>query len=78
MKISLEKSSGRGICRFHGCKKNPLYIAPSGRIIKDTICAAITMSSAAGYHTSFYCRECVDQLYTDIKKILNPQLWSFH
>ena len=78
MKIILEKSSGRAICRYYGCKKNPLYIGKSGRILKDTICAAITMDSAAGHNTSYYCRECVDKLYVDIKTILNPQLWVFH
>lgn len=77
MKIVLEKSSGRAKCRAKQCKKLEIYIE-KGRIKKDTICAAITMDSAAGWNTSYYCRDCIDTLYSDIKKILNPALWAFH
>lgn len=78
MKIVLEKSSGRAKCRARTCKKLELYISESGRIKKDSTCAAITMDSAAGWNTSYYCRDCIDTLYNDIKKILNPALWAFH
>jgi hypothetical protein len=77
MKIQLIKASGRAICRSRTCKQLPEYISEKGRIKIDTTCAAITMDSAAGYNTSYYCRDCIDQLYLDIKKILNPALWSF-
>ena len=78
MRIELEKSSGRAKCRNSKCKKNTKFISEAGRILKDTTCVAITMDSAAGYNTSYYCRECVDEIYDDIRKILNPKLWSFH
>jgi hypothetical protein len=78
MKIELEKSSGRGKCRSGYCKQNPEYISENGRIKAGTTCVAITMRSAAGRNVSYYCRECVDQLYEDVKKILNPKLWVFH
>jgi hypothetical protein len=78
MKIELEKSSGRAKCRARDCKKLPEYITDKGRIKVNTTCVAITMDSAAGWNTSYYCRDCVDKLYEDIKKILNPKLWVFH
>jgi hypothetical protein len=78
MKIELEKSSGRAKCRSRTCKKKPEYISENGRIKAGTTCVAITMDSAAGWNTSYYCRDCVDQLYEDIRKILNPKLWVFH
>lgn len=56
----------------------PDYINERGCIKKDTTCAAITMSSAAGRNTSYYCRDCIDLVYEDIRKILNPKLWVFH
>ena len=77
MKIELEKSSCRAICRNHLCKQNPDYINEGGRIKSGTTCAVIRMWSAAGWNRSFYCRECIDQIYFDMKKILNPKLWSF-
>lgn len=78
MRIKLEKSSGRALCRNKTCKRNPEYISEAGRIKSGTTCVAITMDSAAGFNTSFYCRECVDELYQELKKVLNPALWSFH
>jgi hypothetical protein len=78
MKIILEKSSGRAICRNRQCNKNPLYISEGGTIKKDTTCVIFIMDSAGGINRSFYCRECVDKIYLDIKTILNPALWSFH
>lgn len=78
MKIRLEKSSGRAYCRNKDCSFNPDYISDKGRIKKDTTCAAITMDSSSGMNTSFYCRECIDKIYENMKKILNPALWAFH
>ncbi len=77
MKITLEKSTGRAKCRSSSCKKMTIYISGSDRIKVGTTCAAITMDSAAGVNTSYYCRDCIDQLYLDIKAILNPALWKF-
>jgi hypothetical protein len=78
MKISLEKASGRAYCRGAECKSDPKFISDSLRIKSGTTCVAISMSSAGGYNTSYYCRDCVDKLYEDMKKILNPALWIFH
>jgi hypothetical protein len=77
MKIELEKSSGRAICRNLSCKSNPDYINEGGRIKSGTTCAVIGMSSAAGWNRSFYCRECIDAIYLDLKMKLNPALWVF-
>lgn len=77
MKIELIKASGRAMCRSYDCKELPEYIK-NHRIISNTTCAAISMSSAAGWNTSYYCRDCIDKLYIDIKTVLNPKLWSFH
>jgi hypothetical protein len=77
MRIELEKSSGRAICRNQTCKSNPLYIK-DGRIKSGTTCAVIGMSSAGGWNRSFYCRECIDEIYLDLKTKLNPALWIFH
>ena len=71
MRIELIKASGRALCRSEECKKLPEYVTEKGRIKTDTTCVAITMGSAAGWNTSYYCRDCVDKLYLDIKKILN-------
>jgi len=78
MKIGLEKASGKSKCRYHTCLNKDDYINDKGRIKKGTVCAAITTDGAAGYHTSYYCRDCIEKIYTDIKKILNPALWAFH
>jgi len=78
MEISLEKASGRTKCRHLRCVNKQEYINEKGRIKKGTICAAIATDGAAGYHTSYYCRDCIDLIYIDIKKILNPALWAFH
>jgi len=78
MRIQLIKASGRALCRSKDCKRLPEYVSEKGRIKSGTTCVAITMDSAAGFNTSYYCRDCVDKLYEDLKKILNPALWVFH
>ena len=78
MQIKIEKSTGRRICRHDLCKKNPNLISDDGKIKKEVICAAVTITSSSGRSTAYYCRECIDHLYNDIKKILNPNLWILH
>lgn len=78
MKVELEKASGRSKCRYHGCLNKPEYISDKGRIKKDTICACISTQGPGGWHASYYCRDCIEKIYIDIKKILNPALWAFH
>jgi hypothetical protein len=77
MKIELEKSSGRAICRNRQCSQNPDYINEGGRIKSGTTCAVFLMDSASGWNRSFYCRECIDKIYLDLKIKLNPKLWIF-
>jgi hypothetical protein len=76
MKISIEKASGTQICRGT-CKKDPKY-TESGRIKNGTSCARIQIESAKGKTSAFYCRDCIDKVYLDVKMILNPALWVFH
>jgi len=75
MQIVLEKASGRSICRNHLCSKNPEYIN-KGRIKSGTMCAVFVMSSASGTNLSYYCRACIEDIYLQMKKILNPDLWT--
>jgi hypothetical protein len=77
MRITLEKSSGRAKCRHDGCEQKEEYISAAGRIKTGTTCAAIGTDGAGGYHTSYYCRDCIDKIYVEMKKILNPALWVF-
>jgi len=77
MRIDLEKSSGKCKCRNGKCKKLPQFISAKGRILKDTICIAITVHGASGWTTAYYCRDCVDELYLELKAKLNHNLWVF-
>jgi len=77
MKIGLEKASGRAICRYIQCEQKPEYINERGCIKNGTTCAFFTMSSASGWHTSYFCRDCIDKIYRDVKAILDPKLWAF-
>jgi hypothetical protein len=78
MIIRLEKSSGRTLCRGRACKKNPIYINPQTlRVIAGTTVAVFVIDSAKGQTISYYCRDCIDQIYLEMKKALNPQLWIF-
>jgi len=79
MRVGLEIDiSGRRKCRYHNCDKNPEYIAQNGRIKKGTTCAWISVEDASGSSCGYYCRGCIDKVYADLKKILNPNLWVFH
>ena len=76
MKIGIEKASGRAVCRHHQCKGKPEYIE-KGRIKKGATCAVISTGAADGWHASYYCRDCIDIIFQDMKTILNPKLWIF-
>lgn len=77
MRLGLDKGNGRRKCRNGTCKKNPAYITEAGRIKKDTTCAWIYVEDASGGAKAYYCRECIDEIYARMKKILNPNLWIF-
>jgi hypothetical protein len=77
MKITLEKASGRAICRYPRCSENPEYINDMGYIKKGTVCAWIAIGSAGGGASACYCRECLEKVHDDIRMSLNPKLWAF-
>ena len=77
MELGLDKGTGKRKCRNSSCKKNPKYISATGRIIKDTTCAWVYVSDAAGGAQAYYCRDCIDEIYLRMKKILDPKLWIF-
>ena len=78
MKIELVKASGKAICRHKDCSKNPDYISgSSGRIKKGTICCFMSVWGANGYTKVFFCRECLEKIYNEVKVKLNPKLWAF-
>ena len=78
MNVGLEvDKSGRRKCRYSKCNKDPQYIAENGRIKKGTTCAWICVSDAGGSSCGYYCRGCIDKIYAELKRILNPQLWVF-
>jgi hypothetical protein len=78
MRLGLEKASGRAKCRHEQCQRKTEYINEKGRIKSGTTCVWISTEGAGGWHTSYYCRDCVDKIYEEMKKILNPKLWIFH
>lgn len=71
-------TSGRRKCRYFKCDKDLQYIGENDRIKKGTICAWISVDDANGSSCGYYCRGCIDKVYSDLKKILNPNLWLFH
>lgn len=73
MKITLKKSNGNCYCRHQDCKNKPEYIYGT-HIKKGTTCARIVIP---GVGVGFYCRDCIETILSDVKKILNPNLWSF-
>ncbi len=77
MRLGLAKGTGRRKCRNPTCKKNPQYINDQGRIKKDTTCVWIEVQDAGGYAQAYYCRDCINEIYERMKKILNPNLWVF-
>lgn len=76
MKMSLQQSSGRAKCRHQKCEQKPEY-NELGKIKKGTTCALISTDGPRGWHTSYYCRDCIEKIYLDFKKVLNHNLWIF-
>lgn len=77
MWIKIIKATSKAKCRGIKCKNLPEYINRNGRIRKDTNCAVISISASNGGATAFYCRDCVDQVYMDMRIALDPKLWIF-
>lgn len=78
MKINLERASGHAICRHDQCERKSEYINENGKIKKGTICAWLSIDTEHGKYDFCYCRNCIDKIYIETKKILNPNLWMFH
>lgn len=76
MRARLERASGRSHCRGKDCKKLPEFIE-EGKIIKGTTCAAISLHGAAGSVTAYYCEDCIEDVITNLKKELDPNLRAF-
>lgn len=77
MKISVSSATSKAKCRGNNCKKLPQFINRKGRIKKGTSCAIVGMNTSSGWRTAFFCRDCIDQLYFDMKMVLDPKLWIF-
>ncbi len=77
MNFTLEKASGRAKCRYSKCERKPEFISANGRIIKDTTCIWVGIMGAGGYCSACYCRDCIDKIFVEMKKNLNPNLWVF-
>lgn len=71
------------ICDHPKCDKSEtLHIKMKNgltRIKSNTIC--LTIGSYGSYndnfHISYYCSDCVEKLYKDLKLFLDKKLWSF-
>jgi len=67
--------SGTG-CDNAGCKKLPQYfdqILNTFFIKQGTTCLWIGWTNAS----EIYCRDCIDQLYYQLKPIIDSKLWIF-
>jgi hypothetical protein len=76
--IKVEKATGRAACRGHTCPKNKEYVTDTGKVVKGTMCAAITVqtSTALGcLYQYFYCRDCIDWFFSEMNTTLDPKNW---
>ena len=67
-------------CWGANCKKLPQYIdnGAGGQsfIKKDTIFLILTLVKGFESIKSYYCRDCIDVIYRDLKPILDHKLWT--
>jgi hypothetical protein len=93
MKITIEKAPDPEIkyvwCNNPNCPINPKYHfkieewnpSPNNYLIKqDTIMASILLRKHS-FHKEliqcYYCTDCIDDLYQEMKISLNKKLWAF-
>ncbi len=64
-------------CSHYKCEKDPVYISPTGRIIKGTSCLEVSFHVGRSRFTdkTYYCRKCVDLIFKDMKLNLDSRLW---
>ena len=65
------------MCRGTNCSNDPKYINENGRIRKDSPCAQIMTNGSTGYHSSYYCRNCLEDVLKLVKYTLDPKFWIF-
>lgn len=78
--VTLEKASGRAICRGPECKKDKKFLTESGRIVKNTTCAAISINPGSTIQTlyrHYFCYDCMSWLLIEFKKVLDPTFRAF-
>ena len=59
--IEIVKSSGKCICRGNKCNYRT-------KIPKDNICLSIYTGSASGFNTSYYCKDCMLEIFDQFEK----------
>lgn len=72
MKVTIEKSSGRGYCRGEICR-NRYYASYDDKdhiIPKGDICFVIQMDSSQGRIKSFFCKECMVDIFIQYEKAI--------
>jgi hypothetical protein len=80
MKIEIIKAPLGEYCLHHACTRDKRYVSPKGRIKRNTTIAKLTIpfkSKSYPQRTVYYCRNCIEQILFDARKILDPKLWIF-
>lgn len=80
LNIVLHKMDRTGVhCAHPECKKNPKYmvniLGSVWYIRVDTTVAVVTVG---GSRAEYYCRECIDELFNEVRTKLDSKLWAFH
>ncbi len=73
-----EKASGRAACKGPQCSQLPQYISIKGKIIKDTLCAVVTVQTSETkgcLYQHFYCGDCVHWLFKEAQKNFYSPFW---
>lgn len=80
IEIKIQDLSGF-TCDNKDCKHNPEYsdniIGDVFYIKKNTVVAIISLSDYENGPYNLYCRDCIDDVYNQIKSKLDSKLWAF-
>lgn len=70
-------------CHNNKCPRNPLYHEKCNRFLShtriktNTVCAELTIEGYDRTLTVFYCRDCIDLIFKDLKLVFDSKLWAF-
>lgn len=72
------ESVSKDRCDNQDCVKDPRYIDSDNFLVENQTILQIEIYVTGGYDIAHYCQDCIEKLWDNVNKALNPKFRAFH